>query len=682
MRAIGVNTWVWTSPLTDANLPDLLGTSPTLGFDAVELPLENAGDLDPAAPATALARHRPGAVRRRRDGAGPRPGRHRPGRPSPPPRTTCAPASTWPRRSARRACAARSTPRPAGSGGWTPTSARAAYAEWRENLAPVVDHAAERGVADRHRAAQPLRDLAGQHRRPGARPRSAPLLGPTGSGWPWTPTTSTSRSARSADAVRARRRAPRAPAGLRQRPRRPGRRPDRLAGAARGAGRRRLRRPAEHRELHPRQRRRSPWPPRSGGRSPPHPTTWPATAWRSCAPCDGAAPAMSRHPSRPAARRGRHRLLLHGQGPLQRLAQRRRLLPRRARRSRQQVLVGRDAGRGEGGRRPATAGPRRPPTGGRSSSATTSTSSTSAPPATCTPRSRSPRSRPASTCWSRSRWPTRVAEAEAMVARGRSRRARAACASMVGFNYRRVPALALARELIADGPDRRRCGRCGRRTSRTGWPTHAAPMTWRLRKETAGSGALGDLGSHVVDQVHYLLGDAVAVGERPPAHVRHRARPGPTGPEPVTVDDAAWATLRDRGGAVRQRRGEPDGHRAQERPQPSRCTATAGRSSLRPRAPQRAARARRAGDARRPRGCWSPRRTTPTSTPGGRRATCSAGTTRSPPGRRLADRDRRRARARRRRSPTGSPCSGCWPRSRRVRQRSGVRVDVARRLSR
>ena len=47
-----------------------------------------------------------------------------------------------------------------------------------------------------------------------------------------------------------------------------------------------------------------------------------------------------------------------------------------------------------------------------------------------------------------------VAEAEAMVAAAAAL-ARTACASMVGFNYRRVPALALARELIARGPDRR-----------------------------------------------------------------------------------------------------------------------------------------------------------------------------------------------------------------------------------
>jgi D-psicose/D-tagatose/L-ribulose 3-epimerase len=45
MREIGVNTWVWTSPLTDAGVADMLRRIAGMGFDAVELPLENAGDL-------------------------------------------------------------------------------------------------------------------------------------------------------------------------------------------------------------------------------------------------------------------------------------------------------------------------------------------------------------------------------------------------------------------------------------------------------------------------------------------------------------------------------------------------------------------------------------------------------------------------------------------------------------
>ena len=74
-------------------------------------------------------------------------------------------------------------------------------------------------------------------------------------------------------------------------------------------------------------------------------------------------------------------------------------------------------------------------------------------------------------------------------------------------------------------------------------------MTWRLRKETAGSGALGDIGSHAIDQIQYVTGQQVtAVRGRLATMVRER--PGPDGPEPVTVDDAAWATLELDGGAI------------------------------------------------------------------------------------------------------------------------------------
>ncbi len=119
---------------------------------------------------------------------------------------------------------------------------------------------------------------------------------------------------------------------------------------------------------------------------------------------------------------------------------------------------------------------------------------------------------------------------------------------MVGFNYRRVPALALARQVIAEG----QVGevREVRAAYLQDWLSDAAaPMTWRLRRETAGSGALGDLGSHVVDQVHFLLGEPVV---RASGHLRTfvDTRRGDGGAEPVTVDDAAWATLETASGAV------------------------------------------------------------------------------------------------------------------------------------
>lgn len=137
-----------------------------------------------------------------------------------------------------------------------------------------------------------------------------------------------------------------------------------------------------------------------------------------------------------------------------------------------------------------------------------------------------------------------AAEAERMVAAAE----RAPGLAMLGFNYRRVPALALARALIAEG----RIGavRSIRAAYLQDWLVDPeAPMTWRLRAETAGSGALGDLGSHVIDQVRALTGDEV-VGVRGALRTFQTERPGPSGPERVSVDDAAWALLELAGGAT------------------------------------------------------------------------------------------------------------------------------------
>ncbi|WAH97309.1 Gfo/Idh/MocA family protein [Arthrobacter sp. MMS18-M83] len=140
-----------------------------------------------------------------------------------------------------------------------------------------------------------------------------------------------------------------------------------------------------------------------------------------------------------------------------------------------------------------------------------------------------------------------LAEAEAMAAAARTARERGVH-SMIGFNYRRVPALALAKELIAEG----RLGtvRHVRAAYLQDWLADPdSPMTWRLSKETAGSGALGDIASHAIDQVLFLLGDSVTeVSGR--LHTFVTSRPGADGPEHVTVDDAAWATLTLGSGAI------------------------------------------------------------------------------------------------------------------------------------
>ncbi|MFI8776529.1 Gfo/Idh/MocA family protein [Brachybacterium paraconglomeratum] len=138
-------------------------------------------------------------------------------------------------------------------------------------------------------------------------------------------------------------------------------------------------------------------------------------------------------------------------------------------------------------------------------------------------------------------------EAERMVEVARAARERGQIAAL-GHTYRRVPALAHARDLVAAG----RLGeiRQIRASYLQDWLVDAeAGMTWRLRKQTAGSGALGDIASHAIDQIQFVTGQQVtAVRGRLATMVPER--PGPDGPEPVTVDDAAWATLELDGGAI------------------------------------------------------------------------------------------------------------------------------------
>ena len=97
-----------------------------------------------------------------------------------------------------------------------------------------------------------------------------------------------------------------------------------------------------------------------------------------------------------------------------------------------------------------------------------------------------------------------VAEAEAMTAAADDA-ARRGIRSMVGFTYRRVPAATFARDLVAAG----RVGeiRQVRAEYLQDWLSDAdAPLTWRLQKDRAGSGSLGDIGAHAIDLAEYITG--------------------------------------------------------------------------------------------------------------------------------------------------------------------------------
>ena len=139
-----------------------------------------------------------------------------------------------------------------------------------------------------------------------------------------------------------------------------------------------------------------------------------------------------------------------------------------------------------------------------------------------------------------------VAEAEEMV---RAAEAAPGVVATVAFNYRRIPAMALARQLVAAGavgPLRQ-----VRAVYLQDWLVDpAAPMAWRLRREEAGSGALGDLGAHIVDLVQYLTGDRlVEVAGRSATFVKER-RGADGALEPVTVDDAVLFSASLAGGAI------------------------------------------------------------------------------------------------------------------------------------
>lgn len=151
-----------------------------------------------------------------------------------------------------------------------------------------------------------------------------------------------------------------------------------------------------------------------------------------------------------------------------------------------------------------------------------------------------------------------VAEAEAMADAAQAARARGV-RSMVGFTYRRVPAIKLARSLVADGS----IGtvRHVRAQYLQDWLMDPqAPLSWRLDKDRAGSGALGDIGAHIVDLTQYITGERILgvsavmktfVKERPVAASSDGlAGTAGEGMGPVTVDDAAIFLGRFSGGAL------------------------------------------------------------------------------------------------------------------------------------
>jgi predicted dehydrogenase len=119
---------------------------------------------------------------------------------------------------------------------------------------------------------------------------------------------------------------------------------------------------------------------------------------------------------------------------------------------------------------------------------------------------------------------------------------------MIMHNYRKIPAVAFARQLIQDG-------RLGEIYHYHGsylqdWIADPKfPLVWRLDKKVAGLGALGDIGAHIIDLARYLNGEITAVAARMTTFVKERplvgkgagswGAKGSKGKAKVTVDDEA-----------------------------------------------------------------------------------------------------------------------------------------------
>ena len=135
--------------------------------------------------------------------------------------------------------------------------------------------------------------------------------------------------------------------------------------------------------------------------------------------------------------------------------------------------------------------------------------------------------------------------------------------SMVGFTYRRVPAIALMKQMIEQGAVGQ--VRHIRGHYLQDWIIDPEfPLVWRLQKDKAGSGALGDIGAHIIDLAQFVTGHQVTgvaaqtetfVTERPleesiGGEAGLLAATGGSARGPVTVDDAAIVLARTDHGAL------------------------------------------------------------------------------------------------------------------------------------
>ena len=289
------------------------------------------------------------------------------------------------------------------------------------------------------------------------------------------------------------------------------------------------------------------------------------------------------------------------------------------------VVVGRTEAQGEGGRARALASRSTRRAGRRCSRARTSTSSTSARPATRTPPIAVAAAEAGKAILCEKPLANTVADAERMHAAVK----KAGVVNMVCHNYRRCPAVALAKQIIDDG----QIGDIHhyRGLYLQDWIVDPKfPRVWRLEKARAGSGSLGDILSHTMDLSRHLVGEPVEVSGLLKTFIAERPLPEDRGRRgKVDVDDSAQALVKFANGAV----GYYEGSRfAPGRKNYNRfeINGIQGEPRLGSRADERARALRRVGaDRAASAPSRSPTASTRTSPPGGPPATSSATSTRS-----------------------------------------------------
>ncbi len=133
---------------------------------------------------------------------------------------------------------------------------------------------------------------------------------------------------------------------------------------------------------------------------------------------------------------------------------------------------------------------------------------------------------------------------------------------MVAFNYRRTPAVAMAKKLIDEGAIGTIINFRG--TYLQDWSADPnGPLSWRFQADIAGSGALGDIGTHVMDIARYLVGEISSVNSVLTTWINERPKQAggadalgasekrtDVPKEAVDVDDEVMTMMRFSNGAV------------------------------------------------------------------------------------------------------------------------------------